>query len=173
MSSDGSRDEGNSAFGDSSPFGGESEVSPFGGTEGDVETGSSSQLTASPADYVPSQSVDELSEPAALPNNLVDPFADFENFNRNELMKHVYDTATRYFLAVAFTDGKVPDRDKARDLFMKVFDHSIMSVAICFNDKNLEQAFAEMEARLNHEENPYKLAVAREFRNITLMAQSE
>lgn len=131
--------------------------------------GSGGQEGAAPgatSDYVPSPSLDEMGGDYPTVDSLLDAFADFDNFRRKEIMKLIFETATRYFQSVAFVEGRIPDHELGREIMGQVVDHSVLAASICLSDPTMDRMFAAMHEKLGDKEDTWKMAITREYRNI-------
>ncbi|GHE73850.1 hypothetical protein GCM10019059_36730 [Camelimonas fluminis] len=121
-------------------------------------------------DFVPKPSTDEFGavgrrelDESPFQHGALDAYRDFANFSRKDLMRAVFDTSTRYFQSVGYPDGKVPDQKRALELLGQVTEHAVIAAVMCFSDTTMEKIFASMTELAGGGEDPWRLAVNREY----------
>ena len=65
-----------------------------------------------------------------------------------------------------------PAPEKALGMYRQVFDRTLAAACICLSDDVMKAAFNKMTARLGHSEDPWELALQREF-NRVMQQQAE
>lgn len=140
----------------------------------DDHVGSSSASgVAHAAQYIPAVEIDDMNQPpaSAIPE-FDDRLGILDFFTRKEIMRMTFDTSTRLFQSVAFPDRKPLSSDKAMTAYRQVFEQTLAAACICLSDDVMKAAFNKMTARLEHGEDPWELALQREF-NRVMQQQAE
>jgi hypothetical protein len=123
--------------------------------------------------YIPGADIDDMNQPpaSAIPE-FDDRLGILDFFTRKEIMRMAFDTSTRLFQSVAFPDRKPLAPEKALGMYRQVFDQTLAAACICLSDDVMKAAFNKMTARLGHSEDPWELALQREF-NRVMQQQAE
>lgn len=133
----------------------------------------SAQSVASAAQFIPGVEIDDMNQaPASGIPEFDDRLGILDFFTRKEIMRMTFDTSTRLFQSVAFPDRKALSTDKALAAYRQVFEQTLAAACICLSDDVMKAAFNKMTARLEHGEDPWELALQREF-NRVMQQQAE
>ncbi|PZR95217.1 MAG: hypothetical protein DI537_05375 [Stutzerimonas stutzeri] len=123
--------------------------------------------------YIPGADIDDMNQQPSHANLAFDDrLGVLDYFTRKEIMRMTFDTSTRLFQSVAFPDRKPLPQDKALAYYRQVFEQTLAAACICLSDDVMKAAFSKMTASLGHSEDPWELALLREF-NRVMQQQAE
>lgn len=125
------------------------------------------------AQFIPAADLDETQDPNSAVPVFDDRLGILDFFTRKDIMRMTFDTSTRLYQSVGFPDGKALSAEKSLALYRLVFDQTLSAACICLSDDVMKAAFERMTGRLEHAEDPWELALQREFNRVMQQMQGD
>lgn len=121
--------------------------------------------------FIPASGLDDTLGPSTGVPAFDDRLGILDFFTRKDIMRMTFDTSTRLYQSVGFPDGKALSAEKSLALYRLVFEQTLSAASICLSDDVMKEAFSKMKVRLQHSEDPWELALQREFNRVMQQMQ--